>query len=205
MKLSLFSLAALLAITLSVQAQSDEVYKTIAKETCECIGKKNYDYNTTSKAEIQAALGLCMLESAKLNKLELDMSNLEAITKLGEKVGLQMAPICPEVFKAFMDDAVQDIETDESVEEDETEYFTVAGKIKSVEEKDFIYVTLKEASGKEHRFAWLYYFEGSDEFKDNPKSMVGKDVTITYILLEVFQPKSKVYYNLNILSGLQKN
>jgi len=32
MKLSLFSLAALLAITLSVQAQSDEVYKTIAKE-----------------------------------------------------------------------------------------------------------------------------------------------------------------------------
>lgn len=205
MKLSLFSLVALLTLTLSVQGQSDEVYKTIAKETCECIGQKNYDYNTASKAEIQAALGLCMMESAQRNKIELDMSNLEAMTRLGEKVGTQMAPICPEVFKAFMDDAVEDIETDESMEEDETEYFTVAGKIKSVEEKDFVYVTLKDASGKEHRFAWFYYFEGSDEFKANPKSMIGKDVTITYILLEVFQPKTKAYYNLNILSGLQKN
>lgn len=205
MKLSLFSLVALLALTISGQAQSDEVYKAIAKETCECIGKKNYDYNTTSKMEIQATLGLCMMESAQRNKLEFDMNSLEDMTKLGEKVGMQMAPICPEVFKAFMDDAIQDIETDESMEEEETEYFTVTGKVKSVEEKDFVYVTLKDASGKEHKFAWFFYFEGSDEFKANPKSMIGKDVTITYILLEVLQPKTKTYYNLNILSGLQKN
>jgi hypothetical protein len=203
MKNRILFLLILTTVSLPVFSQTDDVYKTIAKETCECLAKKNYDYATAGKAEVQMTLGLCMMESAQRNKLTMDIGNTQAMTELGQKVGLQMAPLCPEVFKAFLNTEEQAEEPME--EEDDTEYFTLSGKVKSIEEKDFLYVTLKEASGKEHKFIWLYYFEGSDDFKDDPKKLVGKDVSITYILLEVFQPKSKVYYNLNIISGLEMN
>lgn len=201
MKNKLLFLFVLTAISFPSFSQTEDVYKTIAKETCECMAKKNLDYTTASKADVQMTLGVCMLESAQRNKLEMDMGNVQAMTELGQKVGIQMAPLCPEVFKALIN---PDEQTEEVVEaEDDTEYFTLTGKVKSIEEKEFIYVTLKEASGKEQKFIWLYYFEGSDEFKNEPKKLIGKDVAITYIVLEVFQPKSKVYYNLNIISGLE--
>lgn len=203
MKNKILALFVLVTASLTSFSQTDDVYKTMAKETCECIGKKKFDYATASRADVEMALGLCMMESAQRNKLEMDMSNVQEMTELGQKVGLQMAPICPEVFKAF---TRTDDQSEEAVEEiDDTEYFTLAGKVKSVEEKDFIYITVKDDSGQEHKFLWLYYFDGSDEFKNEPKKLIGKDVTITYIQLEVFQPKSKSYNNTKILSGLEIN
>ena len=184
---------------ISVQAfsQTDDTYKTVAKETCECIGKKNYDYEKADRADVELTLGLCMLESAQKNKLPIETTDTEAMTKLGEKVGAMMVGICPDVFKVFIDR-----EDREEVEEDDTEYFTATGTIKSMEEKDFLYLNLKDEAGQDVKFIWLYYFQGSDDFKDDPKKLVGKKVEITYIQLEVLQPKSKVYYKLNIISGL---
>jgi hypothetical protein len=182
-------------------SQTEEVYKTIAKETCDCLAKKNFDYKKAGKAEIQMALGLCMMESAQRSNLTIDPTNMQQMTELGQKIGLQMAPICPEVFQAFTEDAEKLMGQEE--EEEDPEFFTLSGKVKSVEEKDFFYINVKESTGKENKFIWLYYFDGSDEFKDDPKKLIGKDVTITYMLLEVLQPKSKVYYNLNVISGLE--
>lgn len=195
----LILLFSLICISLVSYAQ-DDVYKTIAKETCDCLAKKNFDYKKVGKAEIQMALGLCMMESAQKNNLIIDVSNPEQMTELGQKIGMQMAPICPEVFQAFTEDAEELMGQEE---EEGPEYFTFSGKVKSVEEKDFFYINVKESTGKENKFIWLYYFEGSDDFKDDPKKLIGKDVTITYMLLEVLQPKSKVYYNLNVISGLE--
>lgn len=188
-------------LTISAFAQ-DDVYKTIAKETCDCIAKKNYDYNTVNKQEVEMALGLCMLESAQKNNLELDMGDTETMTKLGQKVGLLMAAVCPAVFQVF---AKKNTEAVEEIveEEDDIEYFSATGKVKAIEEKDFVYIILKEDTGKEHKFIWLYYFSGSDDFKNDPKKLIGKNITITYTQLEVFQPKTKVYYNLSIPSSLE--
>lgn len=200
MKYKTLSLITLLMVSFAAFSQSDEVYKTVAKETCECIGKKNYDYTKADRADVEMTLGLCMLESAQKNKLPIDISDTDAMTALGEKIGLLMVGVCSDVFQAFAktEEAVEEIE-----EEDETEYFTTTGTIKSIEEKDFLYINLKDEAGKDYKFIWLYYFQGSDDFKADPKKLIGKKVEITYMLLEVLQPKSKVYYNLNIISGLQ--
>jgi hypothetical protein len=192
----LILLFSLICISLVSYAQ-DDVYKTIATETCDCIKKKNYDYSNVSKADVEMALGFCMLESAKKNKIAIDVNNMEEMTALGQKVGMQMAPICPEVFQALVG------AKEETVEEDDTEYFTVAGKINSVEEKDLVFINLKDGDGKDFKFIWLYYFAGSDDFKDSPKKLIGKEVTLTYIVLEVFDPKTKAYHSVNILSGLE--
>lgn len=197
----IFTTLAIILFCVTVSYAQEDVYKTIAKETCDCLAKKNFDYNTVSKAEIQMSLGLCMMESAERNKLEMDLTDLQAMTELGKKVGMQMAPLCPDVFKVF---AQQEEALEEIVEEeDDTEYFTTSGKIKAIEEKEFLYIILKETAGTELKFIWMFSYPGSDDFKNDPKKLIGKDVTITYILLEAFQPKTKTYADLKIISGLE--
>lgn len=180
----------LFVYTASAQNQ-DEVYKTIAKETCECVSKRNVDLS--KRKDVEMALGLCMIESAQRNNMELEMSDGEAMQKLGEKVGLQMAPICPDLFRAFIDDT------------EEAETLSISGKIKSIETGDFLYINIKEDGGKEHKLIWLRYFPGSDEFADDPKKLVGKSVTITYQNIECYLPKAKVYYNNKEITELQIN
>ena len=68
----------------SAQSQ-DDVYKIIAKETCECVTKRNIDLS--KRKEVEMALGLCMIESAQRNNLDLEMTDGEAMEKLGEKSG----------------------------------------------------------------------------------------------------------------------
>ncbi len=194
----LLLLSSLICIAVVSYAQED-VYKTIATETCDCIKKKNFDYSKVSKGDVEMALGFCMLESAKKNKVDIDVNNIENMTSLGQKVGMQMAPICPEVFQAMV--GTKDEEQAEEAEN--TEFFTMQGKISSVEEKDFVYLNLKGSDGKDVKFIWLYYFEGSDDFKTAPKKLMGKQVSLTYMVLEVFNAKTKEYQSMNILSGLE--
>lgn len=197
MRASIVLLIILTVVSSAGFSQTDEIYKIVAKETCECIGKKNYDYTKAAKADVEMTLGLCMLESAQKNNLPVDISDTEAMTELGKKVGILMVAVCPDVFKIFMD------QQQPAVEEEETEYVTITGTVKSIEQKDFLHINLKDESGKDYQFIWLYYFEGSDDFKADPKKLIGKKVEITYTLLEALNPKSKIYYNLNIISGLQ--
>jgi hypothetical protein len=77
--------------------------KLSQKETCECIGKKNYDYTKADRADVEMSLGLCMLESAQKNNLPIDIADTGSMTALGEKVGVLMVGVCPDVFKVFID------------------------------------------------------------------------------------------------------
>lgn len=173
-------------------AAQEDVFKTVAKETCECLEKRTLDF--TKRKEVEIALGLCMIESAQNNNMDLDMADGDAMRKLGEKVGLQMASICPKVFEAFIGD---DEETEEATN------ISISGKIKSIEEGDFLYVNFKEDSGKEHKLIWLRYFSGSDEFQEDPKKLVGKRGTVTYQNIECYLPKAKIYYNNKEIIDLQ--
>jgi hypothetical protein len=103
MKKNILLLIALTIVSSQGFSQTDEVYKTIAKETCECIGKKNYDYTKADRADVEMSLGLCMLESAQKNNLPIDIADTGSMTALGEKVGVLMVGVCPDVFKVFID------------------------------------------------------------------------------------------------------
>lgn len=172
----------------SAQAQ-DNVYKVVAQSSCECITKQ--DLTNKSKEEIEAALGICMLEAINKNKVDVDISDQAAMTTFGEKVGLQMAPICPSVFKVFMsgDDGESSV--------------TIEGKIKSIEINDFLYVIVKEDGGNEHRVIWLYNFSGSDSFVSDPKKLVGKNVSLKYRTGEYYAPKAKGYLSLKEIVELK--
>ena len=184
--LSLFLVCASLLLT-----AQDDLYKTIATETCECISKKKVD--NTNRSEVEMALGLCMMESFQAHSVDIDVSDEQAMTKFGEKVGMQMAPICPTVFASFIGDE----------EQEEVSAIELSGTVKSIESGEFLFLVFKENSGKEHKLLWLRYFPGSDDFKSEPKKLIGKKVTVAYQEMECFFPKLKAYYNTKEIVSLK--
>jgi len=170
----------------------DDVHKIVATETCECVQKKDAS-KMKDRSEIEMALGFCMLESAGKQKLDVDLSDPEVMRKFGEKVGIQMAIICPDVFATLF---IKD-------DENPTEQLKFSGQIKSVDVGEFVYITFKEDTGKEHRLIWTRYFPGSDDFMDNPKKLVGKKASVSFQVVEYFSPKSKSYYNAKEITELQ--
>ena len=174
----------MLTLPMLAKAQ-DEIYKKVAQETCDCITQK--DLSGATKKSIEVALGLCMLESVQTNKIEIDITDNTAMRRFGEKVGVQMAPICPNVFTILSDD-------DSANDDASSEVFTVAGKVKSVDENEFMFITVKEETGKETRMVWLRHFKGSDEYLSNPRQLVGKKVTVKYRSIDCYLPKAKGYF-----------
>lgn len=177
-------------------AQTEAEFDAIAQKTCDCITQKKPNF--AIKSDVEMALGLCMLDAAQTAGLKLDLGDAKAMESLGEKVGIRMAGLCPAVFQSFVGE-----EADGSGAE--PEYLEVSGKVKSVEYGDYTTVVLQESSGKEHRLLWIHYFPGSDAYAGDPKILIGKSVTVSYSLVEVFVPKTKAYVTSKQLYGLRAN
>jgi hypothetical protein len=169
-------------ITTCAFAQED-IYKKIAQETCDCINSK--DLTGATRKSVEMSLGLCMIEKIQNASIQIDIQDPEQMRSFGEKVGIQMAPICPSIFAYFTDEQPEAAPTFESVN----------GKIKAIEEGDFLTVILKDSNGKETKLLWLRYFTGSDDYLENPKSLIGKQVSIKYQLIEAYMPKAKGYFS----------
>jgi hypothetical protein len=180
----LLLIAAYILVAANTFAQ-DDMYNTVAQETCLCINQKNV--LSKSKKEIEMALGLCIFESINKHKIDVDISDESAMEVYGQKVGIRMAGICPEVFQAFV--------TEEETPATTIPTLKVSGKIKAIEEGTLLTFVLREDSGKEHKLVWYGYFAGSDEYKENPKLLIGKQVTFSYKEVETFFPKAKTYIN----------
>ncbi len=174
------TLITILLFPIATLVAAQDVYVKIAEETCACISKN--DLSKSSKQEIEIQLGLCMLESANNNKLEVDMKDNAQMTKLGEAVGLKMAAICPKIFTYLIEA--------KKVKEEQLE---IVGKLKSIIEGDFNYVVVKDDAGREQKLIWLRYFKGSDDLMDNVGKLAGKKVRIKYADLECYSPKAKSY------------
>jgi hypothetical protein len=184
-------------ISYEVSLGQEDIYQKVAKETCACISKSNIADQT--KQQIEAALGLCMLESINNNKIDVEITNSEAMREFGQKVGIQMAPICPSVFKAF----VNDNNGESSNKDNEKAVTALNGKVKAVEVDGFLYLTLKEDAGNEQRLIWLSNFDGSDSFVTDPKKLIGKSVSLKYRSVEYYLPKAKGYLSLKEIVELK--
>ncbi|MCU0383818.1 MAG: hypothetical protein MUF68_07095 [Cyclobacteriaceae bacterium] len=185
MKTNILLLVAALTLMAANTFAQDEMYNTVAQETCLCINQKNV--LSKSRKEIEMALGLCIFESINKHKIDVDISDESAMEAYGQKIGIRMAGICPEVFQAFV--------TEEATPAPTTPTLKVSGKIKAIEEGTLLTFVLREDSGKEHKLVWYGYFAGSDEYKENPKLLIGKQVTFSYKEVETFFPKAKTYIN----------
>src|SRR5690606_3010897 len=94
---------------------------------------------------------------------------------------------------------------DDEDEDDVPSTYTISGKITKVEGADLITYHIKSDDGKTYKVVWYRNFEGSEELVDDPKSIVGKKVTITVEDVECYIPKAKGYYSVKEIRRLKKS
>lgn len=186
-------LISLLFGTFSAAAQLDSLNAVIAQETCDCILKT--DIANETKQSIEMSLGLCMLEAIQNNNVDIDISDSDAMSKFGEKIGVKMAFICPLVFEKFI--------AEEYEEDSNSGFLSIEGEIDSIEENELQFIIIKEANGKKTKLIWLRYFDGSNEYIKKPKKLIGKKVNITYQLIDCYLPQKKEYYSFKEIVGME--
>jgi hypothetical protein len=78
------------------------------------------------------------------------------------------------------------------------------GVVTKIEEKDFLYITVKTTAGREITLIYLDYIDGSDDWvKDAQNKLKNKKVTVKWTEEEVYQPKIKDFSNVKMLKELR--
>lgn len=186
-----------LFILLFSQVVNTQTYlEDIADKTCSCtkkeLGLDRRDDN------LKTRLGLCIIKSSKpyyeeLNRdygIDLNESDFDGET-LGKLIGFQMIGYCPEVFNLINEDNI-------------SENNTVEGTVIKVNKKGYLYFIIKNEQGEKAKYYWLTYIDSEDDLINNYKSYSGQNVSVTYKIFEIFDPKMNAYRKVNVLTSLYR-
>ncbi len=179
-----------------VFSQTDEEMDKMSKSVCECITKKQVSF--TNRKEMEIALGLCMLEGIQELKLNVSITDGDGMEKFGQKIGIRMVGICPKVFESFISEKANESDNKER----DTE---ISGTVKEVEISNTVTLVIRDESGKYSRLLWLHYAIGSDGYTTEPKKLLGKKISATYKIVDVYSPKQKGYVTTKEITGFKVN
>ncbi|TRZ43182.1 hypothetical protein [Robertkochia solimangrovi] len=186
-----------LSITGLINAQEPDYIDKIANDACDCVSEL-YE----SEEEITTtALGICLLKSAMPYKKQLladynyDLNEIDGPDgeRIGVLIGTRMAVTCPDFLTMLSDE--EEVET--------TEYQSTSGKIKSVNNDNFIVLEVTNTEGKTEKFYWLTFVASNvEDLQSEYEKLKNKMVVIEYIRQELFDPRLKEYRFLNVMTGL---
>ena len=210
-KISIYILATCLFFTAKTNAQTDTLMQKSAVAVCDCLSKSKIDNNSTPEQLQQIFLG-CIFSSAPdlVTKIIANgQDNQQASEQLATNLALEMVkngcPAFQKIAAAMMgggNDTMQmempmtmpsKVETAQSID----------GTVVNVEEKDFTYITIKTTAGRELTFLYYEYVPGSDDWiKDAATKLKNKNVSVSYVETEVYQPKFKQFMNVKEIKTL---
>ena len=202
----------LIGLTLfsAVKAQeSDTSLHRAAVAVCDCLSKANITDKSTEE-EMQQAFLNCIFTSAPdlITKI---VSSGEDYSKAGEEMGTKLAMEmlktgCPAFVKiagamAGGGDSDFEMTMPEQVQTEKVE--SADGVVIKVEERDFTYITLRTTAGRDLIFIYYSYVPGSDDWiKDAITKLKNKNVSLSYVESEVYQPKYKQFMNVKEIKTL---
>ncbi len=195
--LSLFILLAGISL-LHAQTSEQEILDQLANQACSCIKKS--DITEFTQEKIQMELSLCFmqelgsLDDAKLKALDADMTDQSSMMKLGQKIGMRMVSICPDVMMKMAQTQTQTQVKSAG---------QASGTIKGITGNELSYIQLDDGTGDVNSFLWLSKVEGADAFLSNPQGMIGKKVKITFESMEIYSPKTKGYNNKKVITKIE--
>lgn len=193
----------LLLLGLYMPLSAQDLMDKLADEACTCISKK--DVEKMDADQLQMQLGFCIMESVGAHADEfqkqygdLNFSDSDAMTKLGEQIGMKMAFKCPTVLMkmASVQTEVATMPAPGVVEE-------LTGTVKAIDGDEIAQVTVVDESGRTHKFLWLRYFNGSDRFISEPGKVIGSKVKVTFETIEAYSPKAREYYDRKEIRGVE--
>jgi hypothetical protein len=214
MKKIIVSLFALI-LFVAVKAQTDTSMDKTANAVCDCLGKAGLT-DKSSQDDIQKAFMNCMMESAPdlMNKI---MASGKDYATAGQEIGTQLVMTmmknnCTAFTKIASAMAANggsfqmtlpggDNDNTETAPSTKTE--STDGVVTKVEERDFTYITVKTAAGRELTFMYYNYVPGSDDWiKDPATKLKNKNISLSYTETEVYQPKYKQFMNIKEIKTL---
>ncbi len=196
----------LFIFNINVFSQSGEEGKenllnTISIETCDCIAKKNLDFNSLDSDKLQLEFGFCILEGYSNNKVEADkyldisFDDERSLELLGEQIAMKMFINCPDFITALAQDSMSDKNVQDSND------FVITGKISSIEKSQFNIIEIKDSTNRVHKLLWLEYFEG-EHFLHSGYDFKNQDFEVSYYESEMFDPSIKEYRNFKVITKL---
>ncbi len=193
----------------SFAQKREELISKIAEETCECIKKKDFDFENSSYEEYKVDFGLCVINSyqnhiSKFKKKDkLDFGNREEMRNFGEEVGLKMVMFCPDFIlkigekKIDFDDSVNEQTDSEEIEADPF----VTGTVFQIKADQFISFSIKEVSGKTNEFILLNNFDNS--FLLTEKLLKPNDIVdVYYYESELFNATINKYITYKVVTDI---
>lgn len=200
----------ILSFCFNAKSQDTSLSKA-AVSVCDCLTKSKIE-EKSSPEQMQQVFLNCMFTSAPdlITKI---VSSGEDYQKAGEEIGTKLAMEmmkngCPAFTKIAAgmamnggDDADSLLSNPINSAAEETQ--TVQGTVTKVEERDFAYITVKTPAGREQTFIYYRYVPGSDEWiKDAVTKLKNKNVSLSYVESEVYQPKFKQFMHVKEIRTL---
>jgi hypothetical protein len=187
----------LFSINLAITAQEEhDAYLTEAAEyVCTCFEEK---IETGEVQNMELALGTCMItflekdrERAEVAFGPIEYSDVGTMTRVGEKLGVKMATVCPE--------SLIKIAGKESGEDNGGE---ISGTLSSLSfNSQIVELTVQEGSGRPVKLYWLSYFSGAELLLEET-SIIGKQVTVSYENQDIFSGAAKEYITRRVITEL---
>jgi hypothetical protein len=190
---------------LGANAQKDTGLRKASIGICNCLEKQKISELKTPE-EFQGVFVKCMMDSA-MDYFTKTMAESEDNYKAGKDLGEQIAlDLVAMNCQAFMTIAMKMASKDETEakpkKEPEAALKNITGEVSKVEEKDFLYITVKTGSGREHVLVYLQYVPDSDTWVKDPIKLKGKTVMVKWTEYEVYQTKIKQFSNIKELKEL---
>ncbi|MDI9310108.1 MAG: hypothetical protein QM535_07830 [Limnohabitans sp.] len=173
----------------------EEILQKLAKNSCDCVNKKNSPQIT------DIDFGICIIESlSTLNEKEQKVigynpkDGVKAIEKLTEPIGIQLALTCPQVLTQIKDKKGKSL-----MDDDLTSH---SGIVEEIIVGDFKKIRLKSDKNEVLEFLWLFKFS-NDSVLLNNKVIKGDKVEITYTIENLFDAKTNTYKSFNIIKEIK--
>jgi len=211
-KLSIYIITTCLFFTIKLNAQTDTSMQKDAVAVCNCLSKSKIDNNSTPE-QLQQLFLSCILSSAPdlVSKI---ISNGQEDQQAAEQIAMNLSlemvkngcPAFQKIATAMMGSRGMDtmqMEMPMTMPSEVETAQSIDGTVVNVEEKDFLYITVKTTTGRELNFLYYEYVPGSDDWiKDATTKLKNKNVAISYVETEVYQPKFKQFMNVKEIKTL---
>lgn len=180
---------------------SQDYMDEIAKVSCDCVSELS---DTLNKDEYTMSFGLCIIEAAqpyskklkKDHKLDFDQMDGPMGEKLGKLVAMKMGAQCPAILIELTKKISEAGEEGVLVTDDKvigTTQKIVQGEVTKVEDDFFVVFHVKDEQGKVMKYYWFDYLDNEHDLINTYKTVVGKNITLTFVINEFFDPKIGEY------------
>lgn len=180
---------------------SQDLFDTMAKETCGCIESKKLALGELSNEQIQAEFVTCFFatysaHAEEINAMEnISLGNEAQMEKFGEKVAMKMINHCPSFLLALGQADQSDGTPAQSLK--------IEGEIIDIKTEQFVTIQVKDKSGRMHNFMLMNYFESASLFTNSELKKKDK-IAVRFTEVELYDPKAKEFRYFKIINGLEK-